>query len=783
MKRQYAVITEYRSKLDDDNVMVIHVGSNDDYMKDSVAEVIMDGKKIPFSMERRDTARSRNCYKYININFSCEYQYVIPVTNGFNNLVFTLKLRDELQCEKYTRVIKGNKFRKEQKKVFECVDSIRNVDGKILIKGWCVGAKKTQINLFYEDNPLEASIKYHLRKDVKDCFLEGECEHPTGYEIYINEVDLKKVKMQLVNGGRKTVRNLHIYGEKSTKNYFDMALDYWKKFGFKIMFQKALKKIIGLSKWDYSHWIREREVSKDELVLQRNTSFDNEPLFSIVVYANKPNKKYFKQMIDSVCNQSYRNWELCIAEAGETLNKSLAKIIKKHSNIRYIAHSENINKAIEMVNGDYILLGSQDGIFSLEALFEYAKAINMNPECEFIYSDEDKIDGGIRKSPNFKPDYSPDYLRSNNYIGRFFAFSRSLFEKVGMINCEYDYVFRCCENARQIVHIPKILYSERIVEIMANNAVMGKNVIEAHLNRVGLRGQVIMDEEHSGVYRVIYDLPVEPLVSILIPNKDHIDDLDKCIRSVVKQDYTDFEIIVIENNSTDKETFNYYEKIQKEFDKVKVIYWDSEFNYSAINNFGEKEAKGDYLLLLNNDTEMLKTDCLRELVSYGIRPEVGIVGARLLYGDGTIQHAGVIIGLGGLAGHAFAENEGNDPGYQMRAMVASNLSAVTAACLLVRRSVYNQVGGLEEILKVAFNDVDFCLKVRAAGYLVVYNPFAVLYHYESKSRGLEDTEAKLKRFEDEVMFTCEKWKDIILNGDPYYNVNLTLMKQDFSLRE
>ena len=352
-------------------------------------------------------------------------------------------------------------------------------------------------------------------------------------------------------------------------------------------------------------------------------------------------------------------------------------------------------------------------------------------------------------------------------------------------------ILRCSEKAKCIKHIPKVLYSWRIYsgstsanpESKRYAFTAGKRAIDEHFKRMGIKAEAEMNETYLGIYRSRYEITGNPLISILIPNKDHTDDLDKCIKSILKQKYENYEIIVIENNSTEDATFEYYKKLEKDCNKVKVVYYKDKFNYSKINNFGRKEAKGGYLLLLNNDTEMINDDCLNELLSYTERDDVGITGARLLYEDNTVQHAGVVIGYNGLAGHTFVGNEPDDVGYHAYVIQARDYSAVTAACLMVKASLYDEVGGFEEELEVAFNDVDFCLKVREKGYLVVYNPYAVLYHYESKSRGYEDTPEKRNRFEKEAFFTYNKWEKILADGDPCYNPNLTLSNSDFSLRE
>ena len=355
---------------------------------------------------------------------------------------------------------------------------------------------------------------------------------------------------------------------------------------------------------------------------------------------------------------------------------------------------------------------------------------------------------------------------------------------------DYDFVLRCAEQAVNIRHIPKILYHWRAhKDSTAENPESkryafeaGIRAIQAHYDRCGIDAEVSA-EQLNGIYRSKYRLKEQPLVSVIIPNKDHTEDLDKCIRSIEeKGTYKNIEYIVIENNSEKKETFAYYEKLQAENPKVKVVFWEREFNYSAINNYGVGFAKGEYLLFLNNDTEIINPDCIEELLGYCMRDDVGIVGARLYYEDDTIQHVGVIIGLGGVAGHTFVGEPKDSLGYFGRIVTAQDYSAVTAACLMTKRKVFEKVNGFEEKLAVAFNDVDFCLKVREAGYLVVYNPYAELHHYESKSRGLEDTEEKVLRFQGEIRTFQYRWKEILNEGDPYYSPNLTLDKTDFSLR-
>lgn len=306
--------------------------------------------------------------------------------------------------------------------------------------------------------------------------------------------------------------------------------------------------------------------------------------------------------------------------------------------------------------------------------------------------------------------------------------------------------------------------------------------MQAHYDRLGIPATVERGDM-LGVYRTMYHWTETPLVSILIPNKDHINDLEQCVQSILKKStYHNYEILVIENNSTEDETFRYYKKLEAQDSRIRILYYKGDFNYSKINNFGARQAKGDYYLLLNNDTEVINPHWLEEMLGYCMRSDVAIVGARLYYPDDTIQHAGVVAGLGGVAGHVFIGLPKGNPGYFRRIICAQDLSVVTAACMMVKKAAFWEVDGLTEELKVAFNDVDFCLKIRQQGYLIVYNPYVELYHYESKSRGYEDSPEKIARFQGEIDWMKSHWGDFFAKGDPYYNVNLTLDRQDYSLR-
>ena len=612
--------------------------------------------------------------------------------------------------------------------------------------------------------------------------------------------------------------------------YIKKGYRYLKRHGMK-QFLIRLTERFQQEDIDYETWFGLNKATEKELQEQRKNPPEHGPLISIVVPVYRTPEIYLREMMESVVNQTYGNWELCLADAsprGEQLRQDLKKIkgrktrealmkipdgdteltsvIReyqlKDSRIRYEilkenkSIAENSNAAMEMATGDFVGLLDHDDTLEPNALYEVARKICEDDRVDVVYTDEDKINskGTKHLTPNMKPDFNLDLLRSNNYICHLFVVRRILMEKVGGFRKEfdgaqdYDFILRCTEEAEKIAHVHKVLYHWRTHEkstsdnpeskIYAFHA--GRRAVEAHLQRLGIQAEV---EETCdlGYYRVKYPVTGSPMVSILIPNKDQLQTLKKCLKSIwEKTEYTNYEILIIENNSTEKETFEFYKKIDGRH-HVRVLYWDKEFNYSAINNFGAAQAKGEYLLLLNNDTEVITKGWMKELLSHCQRPEVGMVGAKLYFPDNTIQSAGTIIGMGGMADHAFVNMDRKKSGYMHRASIQVDMSGVTAACAMVKRSVYEEVHGLEENLTVAFNDVDLCMKIRNNGDKVVFTPYAELYHYESKSRGMEDE--KKERHAREVKYTQEKWADFLAAGDPCYNQNLTLAKHNFSLRK
>ena len=534
------------------------------------------------------------------------------------------------------------------------------------------------------------------------------------------------------------------------------------------------------------------------------------PKISIVVPLYNTPLNFLEELLDSVVNQTYRNWELCCVDAGQdtAVGQHVQARAKADPRIRYQKLTENegiagnTNHGFELATGDYIALLDHDDILHPCALWYTAQAI-VEQGADFVYTDEATFEGKVENVVlyHFKPDFMLDNLRSNNYICHLTTFSKVLMEQAGggeraeyNGSQDYDLFLRLTEKARKIAHIPHALYYWRSSPNSTASDISAKTycidagiaALKAHYARCGVAvDDVTLIPGTPGYYKTDYTMAHPGRVSILIPTCDHIRDLETCVESIyARTTYPDFEIILIENNSKAPETFRAYQRMQKEHpDNLKVVTWEGKgFNYSALNNFGEKFATGEYLLLLNNDTEVITAAWLEEMVMYAQQKRVGCVGAKLLYPDDTIQHAGVGFGIGGVAGHLHKYYPASSDGYMGRLNYVQDVYADTAACLLIRKEIYDEVGGLDESYAVAFNDVDFCVRVRQAGYTNVFTPFAQLYHYESKSRGMEDNPEKQKRFQGEVLRFQARWGDLLAKGDPCTNPNFDIQREDFSLK-
>lgn len=565
--------------------------------------------------------------------------------------------------------------------------------------------------------------------------------------------------------------------------------------------------------------------SPEQAAAERSAVFPRMPKISILVPLWNNQREFQIEMLESVMNQTYENWELCLADGSDEAHAYMGEICRQYvekSGGRVVYRkleknsgiSGNTNACLGMATGEFIGLLDQDDILHPSVLYAYVKAIN-EQGADYLYCDETTFKGGNidhMLTMHFKPDYSPDNLRANNYICHFSVFARELLDGSELFrpkfdgSQDHDMILRLTDNAKKVVHVPRLMYYWRShagstaagIEAKPYAIEAAKGAVAEHLKKHGFdHFRIESTRAFETIFRIRYQILGTPRISIIIANKDHAEDLRRCVTSILeKSTYDNYEIIVVENNSSTQEIKEYYTQLlgtpyergskclRSQDGKTAVVTFQGEFNYSAVNNLGVKYATGEYLLLLNNDTEVITVNWMEELLMYAQREDVGAAGAKLYYGDKTIQHAGVVIGLGAhrTAGHTHYRQHRQNLGYMGRLCYAQNVTAVTGACLMVKKSLYEDVGGLDEGFAVSLNDVDFCLKLRNRGLLNVFTPFAELFHYESVSRGLDDNGEKAERYNRESEKFREKWKKELTAGDPYYNPNFSLDRSDYSLK-
>lgn len=543
---------------------------------------------------------------------------------------------------------------------------------------------------------------------------------------------------------------------------------------------------------------------------EETTVFPKDVTFSILVPLYNTPERFLREMIESVTAQTYGKWELCLADGSDDAHDFVGRICQeyrqKDSRIKYqkLAKNEgisgNTNECYKMATGNYIALFDHDDLLHPCVLFAYMQAI-CEKDADYIYCDEATFKGNSINhmiTLHFKPDFAPDNLLANNYICHFSVFSRELLESGELFRSQFDgsqdhdMILRLTAKAKHIVHVPRILYYWRSHKGSVASSIdaktyaidAAKGAVADHLTKLGYRNfEIESTRAFATIFRIKYELTRRSLVSIIIPNKDHVDDLSRCVESIINlSTYDNYEIVIVENNSETAEIRTYYEEISRH-PRVQVVEYKGDFNYSKINNFGVQYAKGEYLLLLNNDTEVITPDWMEELLMYAMRKDVGVVGAKLYYPDKTIQHAGIVIGLGAhrTAGHTHYRIPEANVGYMGRLCYAQDVTAVTGACMMVSKALYEELGGLDESFTVALNDVDFCLRVREKGLLNIFTPFAELYHYESKSRGSDKKDERALRYQQESDRFRVKWADALAKGDPYYNPNFSLDHSDFTV--
>ena len=747
--------------------------------------------------ERPDVAQALGCeFGDFLPGFTVQIPEVLKLAEKYQSL--ELFLRDgeervsiwEISADELDELIKENLVQYHLDRVEILYDTM------LEIQGWVVDQRgSVEVTVHQEDaSLLDCRISRGRRPDVVERRNLDE-------EYKTQEIGFRiSAALPEIKGGEII---LHFCGDSVTKTY-TIDIEELRKQNKPKGFLSRLFGKESVAEGGYEAWLARHKVDKRTLRRQKHAAFAQKPLISIVIPLYCTPLPYLKELLESVRRQSYENWQLCLAD-GSPDDKAKEFIEKHYGREKRIVYrkleenggiSVNTNEAVALAAGEYLMLCDHDDTLEPDALYEIVKAIN-DTGADVVYTDEDKVsmDGRHYFDPNFKPDFNLFRLRENNYICHIFVVKKSLTDETGLLRSEFDgaqdfdFILRCCEKAQKITHIPKVLYHWRChmdstaadPSSKAYAYEAGRKAVREHYQRLGIDAKVEMTER-PGWYRSHVKVQGNPLISVIIPNKDHTDDLELCLFSMTrKSTYRNYEILIVENNSEKEETFEYYRKLPDRYPKARVLTWEKEFNYSAINNFAAKEAKGEYLLFLNNDVEILTPDWMEEMLGVCQRPEVGGVGAKLIYPDNTIQHAGCVIGMGGIAGHMFVDMPADRTGYLHKASLLQDMSAVTAACLMMKKEVFLEAGGFTEELAVAFNDVDLCLRIREAGKLIVQDPNVELYHYESKSRGQEDTEKKVRRFQEEIEYMRTRWIDILKQGDPYYHPGLTRYRTDYSL--
>lgn len=691
----------------------------------------------------------------------------------------------------------------------------------LTITGWALDTITKESPTFTINNENQVSaynIQRVLREDVNQIY-QTEPAIEAGFVVTLEGIKQKKVlpfhfqssahvvtvdfplnkKYPVIPGTEDKVTRLWIKAKKGFK--------YMAKNGISHTIQRAkIEKLRNQA--SYPNWLARNEVLDIEAMTQEIATFHYQPKISIAMPVYNVEEKWLRLCIDSILNQVYTNWELCMADDASTdpnVKKILTEYQQLDERIRVVFREQNghiseaTNSALAIATGEFVALLDNDDELAINAFYEVVKVLNENQELDLIYSDEDKIDmDGNRSDPAFKPDWSPDLLLGTNYISHLGVYRRSILEEIGGFrkgyegSQDYDLVLRFTEKTtkERITHIPKVLYYWRMLP--TSTAVdqgskgyafeAGLRAVQDALVRRGINGHATHGAA-NGLYDVYYDIESEKLVSIIIPTKNGYKDVQRCVSSIIeKTTYQNYEIIMADNGSTDPKMHELYAEFEQQLPgRFFVESIDIPFNFSTINNRAAKKAHGEYLLFLNNDTEVITENWLTLMVSFAQQERIGCVGAKLLYPNNTVQHAGVILGLGGVAGHGHYGYPHGDLGYFGRLAINVNYSAVTAACLLMKKADFDAVGGFEEAFTVAFNDVDLCLKVQALGRDNVWLHEAELYHFESQTRGYDDKGKKKKRFEQEKVMMEEKWGPLIEN-DPFYNPNLTRDIPNFSLR-
>ena len=687
------------------------------------------------------------------------------------------------------------------------------------VQGWAFNTKtKEPVELyllgkeavgvqFKRDFRIDVNNKYALPDDAKVGFIIEFDEKTYGEKLKLKLKDDNNVRVVPINLKKNYdyLKKPNLFNAKRLVGVTTRTVGYFSRNGLKNTIRKIKFELKYKNQENYDFWIDVHEDYDKKAIIEEIKAFTYKPKVSIVMPVYNVEEQWLRACVESVRNQYYENWELCIADdnSSEAHIKPLLEEFKMlDSRIKVVYREENghiseaSNSALAIATGEFVGLLDNDDTLADFALYEVVKLLNQHPQADLIYSDEDKLsEDNKRSQPFFKTDWAPDILLATNYICHFGVYRKNIIDEIGGFRKgyegaqDYDLVLRFTEKTDQIFHIQKILYHWRMI---SNSTAVnpdskgyafeaGLKSLEDALERRGIKGTV-SHGAFPGVYNIEYEIVNNGLVSVIIPTRDNAADLKACIDSIYEKTiYENFEIIVADNGSEKEETFKLFEYYTKKYqDQFKVVRIDMPFNFSKINNLAVQESKGEYLLFLNNDITVITKGWMKRMVSYAQQQHVGAVGAKLYYPDNTIQHAGVLLGMGGVAGHGHVGYPRGDYGYFGKLVTTNNYSSVTAACMMVKREDFDRVNGFEEKLTVAFNDVDFCLKLYEAGKYNVWLHNVELYHYESKSRGAEDTYSKYKRFNSEIKYMKDHWLKYIKN-DPYYNRNLTRVDGNYAI--
>ncbi len=687
------------------------------------------------------------------------------------------------------------------------------------VQGWAFNTKtKEPVELyllgkeavgvqFKRDFRIDVNNKYALPDDAKVGFIIEFDEKTYGEKLKLKLKDDNNVRVVPINLKKNYdyLKKPNLFNAKRLVGVTTRTVGYFSRNGLKNTIRKIKFELKYKNQENYDFWIDVHEDYDKKAIIEEIKAFTYKPKVSIVMPVYNVEEQWLRACVESVRNQYYENWELCIADDNSSdahIKPLLEEFKMLDSRIKVVYREENghiseaSNSALAIATGEFVGLLDNDDTLADFALYEVVKLLNQHPQADLIYSDEDKLsEDNKRSQPFFKTDWAPDILLATNYICHFGVYRKNIIDEIGGFRKgyegaqDYDLVLRFTEKTDQIFHIQKILYHWRMI---SNSTAVnpdskgyafeaGLKSLEDALERRGIKGTV-SHGAFPGVYNIEYEIVNNGLVSVIIPTRDNAADLKACIDSIYEKTiYENFEIIVADNGSEKEETFKLFEYYTKKYqDQFKVVRIDMPFNFSKINNLAVQESKGEYLLFLNNDITVITKGWMKRMVSYAQQQHVGAVGAKLYYPDNTIQHAGVLLGMGGVAGHGHVGYPRGDYGYFGKLVTTNNYSSVTAACMMVKREDFDRVNGFEEKLTVAFNDVDFCLKLYEAGKYNVWLHNVELYHYESKSRGAEDTYSKYKRFNSEIKYMKDHWLKYIKN-DPYYNRNLTRVDGNYAI--